>query len=62
VFKSPAISDTEERDKRTLFVKNLPDTVTEKQITSLSADIIGVRIRKSFRQNAKNNRYVRAIL
>ncbi len=43
-----------ERDSRTLFVKNLPKTVTEKQLKKVFAKATDIRIRMSNKKNVKN--------
>ena len=42
-----------ELDARTLFVKNIPDDVTEEELKALSADIQNVRIKENLKRNNK---------
>ena len=41
-------------DKRTLFLKNLPQSVTADNIQSLSSDVVEVRIQQCMAKKSRN--------
>jgi RNA recognition motif-containing protein len=49
-------------ENRTLFLKNLPDDVTEEELKALSTDIIGLRIKENLKRGKKTKKFTFAFL